>query len=313
MSKKTGMANGSSRTRHASARPKKAYITGPPLTDTAPVRRLLEAKGINTFSPDELNQPSLNLTEAMREALAQADLVVALVDSTKESNLVFYELGLAQALGKPAVVLLTKDASPETWVACGVPSFRFDPLNPASLDYGIDLVLAAPRQGTKSRPTAEKQTHPIGERAEELLSRLKNADGKLTGDDFERIIVDAIRASGVQILSSSEQADKGIDLAVWSNDLSPWMVNPLLIQLKLRPSTFYDFSASIMLLKHSVISGGMMWGLLIYQGSNFDLSNFPTAHNVLILQAENFIEELRTVGFGDLIRRLRNQRVHGVN
>lgn len=297
--------------RPARARPKKAYITAPPLTDTTLVRRALEAKGVSTFSPDELDLPGQNMTEAMRDALTRVDLVVALVDSTKESNLVFYELGLAQALGKPAVVLLARDASAETWVACGIPSIRFDPMNPSGLDFGIDLILATPRQAGKSRPAAEKQTHALGKRAQAFLAQLKEAGDALTADDFETLIADVIRASGVQILSTSEQAQNGINIAVWSNDLSPWVVNPLLIQLKLRPRTARELTDSAELLRRSLSPSGMLWALLLYHGSAVEPSIVPTPPNVLLLRAETFIEELQTIGFGDLVRRLRNQRVHG--
>ena len=226
------------------------------------MRRLLEAKGLTTFSPDELNLPSYNLTEGMQKAMERADLVVAMVDSTKESNLVFYELGVAQALKKPVVVLLAKDASADTWVACGVPYLRFDPLEPTSLEFGIDQMLAVPHHGVKPRPRAEKQTHPIGQRADELLSRLRGTDGALTWGDFETLIVDAIRASGVQIVSTSDQADKGIDLAVWCDDLSPWIGNPLLVELKIRAlPSLAALRAWADRLTCAISSGGMLWGL----------------------------------------------------
>ena len=258
-------SNGTAR-RPRTAKQKTAYVTGPPLVDMGIVRRVLEAKGVKTFSPDELEVPSPTLTDAMREALERADLVVAVVDATKESNLVFYEIGLAQASGKPAVVLLTQDAPLDTWIACGVPTLRFDPMNPSSLEYGLDLALTSMPRDLKSRRIAEKQTHPISEDAPRLLSQLRERDGQLTETEFENVIVEAIRASGVQIISSGVPTHHGIDFAVWSNDLSPWMINPLLIQLKLRPSTPFDLSASSMHLRYAIHSGGMLWGLLIYHG-----------------------------------------------
>jgi len=311
MTKKIPVENGAVRTKKRRARPKKAYITGPRLSDTALVRRVLEAKGVTTFSPDELNLPSQNLTEVMREAMEQADLVVALIDSTKESNLVFYEVGVAQTLRKPVVVFLAKDASADTWVACGVPSFRFDPQQPTSLEFAIDQVLAVSHHGTKSRPAAEKQTHPIGKRADELLARLAQAGARLSASDFETLIVDTIRASGVPIVTTSDQPEKGVDLAVWSDDLFPWVGIPLLVQLKVRPAGPSDLTASAEVLRNALSSSGMLWGLLIYHGSRFDPSSVSAPLNVLPLQAESFINELRTVGFGDLVRRLRNERVHG--
>jgi hypothetical protein len=247
----------------------------------------------------------------MREAMKQADLVVALVDSSTESNLVCYELGVAQALRKPAVALLSKDASGDIWHACGVPCLRFDPLTPGSLDFGMNLVLASPRRGARSRPVAEKQTHPINERANELLDRLRKAGETLSRQEFTSIIEDAIRASGVSIVSISDQPDQGVDLAVWSNDLSPWVINPLPIALKVRPSGPSDLSAAAELLTRALSWSEMLWGLLIYQGSPIDPACWSSPPNVLTLQAETLIKELRKVSFGDVVRRLRNQRVHG--
>jgi hypothetical protein len=172
-------------------------------------------------------------------------------------------------------------------------------------------VLALPHHSNKSRPVAEKQTHPISKRADELLDRLKKAGDTLTGREFGSLIVDTIRASGVSIVSTSDQADKGIDLAVWSDDLSPWVGNPLLIELKVRPSGPSDLSASAEVLTRALSSSGMLWGLLIYHGSPIDPSSVSAPPNVLILQAETFIKDLRETGFGDLVHRLRNQRVHG--
>jgi hypothetical protein len=55
----------------------------------------------------------------------------------------------------------------------------------------------------------------------------------------------------------------------------------------------------------------MRWGLLIYNGPTLAPASVPCPPNVLLIQAEKFVESLRDIGFGDLIRRLRNERVHG--
>jgi hypothetical protein len=44
---------------------------------------------------------------------------------------------------------------------------------------------------------------------------------------------------------------------------------------------------------------------------SIDVANAIAVPNILSISAENFLEALRTVGFGDIVLRLRNQLVHG--
>src|SRR5262249_43166917 len=57
--------------------------------------------------------------------------------------------------------------------------------------------------------------------------------------------------------------------------------------------------------------GDMPWGLLIYVRSVPNLENVPPVANIILLSAQEFLESLRTTSFGDLVKRIRNQRVHG--
>jgi hypothetical protein len=310
MSNKVSTRAGTVRPTKKRAGPKRAYVTGPHLNETGPVRRLLEARGLTAFSPDELDLPGQTLTDVMREAMEQADIVVAVVDSSESSNLVFYELGLSQSLKKPTLVLLSPGASSEPWQAFGVPYLRFDPLKPENVGYGLDLFLAAPPKGGRPRSSAAKQTNPIGDQADGLLARLRLPE--LTPLDFEQMIADAIRASGVPIVSVSQEADtRNVDLAVWSNDLAPWIMNPLVIELKLRPLTATELGDVANQLSASVASSGLPWGLLIYHGPPVERLSVTLPPNVLVMHAEGFLDGLRDTGFSDLVKGLRKRRVHG--
>jgi hypothetical protein len=115
----------------------------------------------------------------------------------------------------------------------------------------------------------------------------------------------------VPIVSTNDLADQGADLAVWSDDLAPWIGLPLLVQLKAHPAGPSDLSAAASRAADALAGPGMLWGLLLYHGSPIDPAKIQAPPNVLPLQAKAFLEELRETGFGDLVRRLRNQQVHG--
>ncbi|HEV3256491.1 MAG TPA: nucleoside 2-deoxyribosyltransferase [Gemmataceae bacterium] len=293
------------------ARTKTAYISAPKCMDTGYVRSTLESKGVKTFSPDQLDLPGQNLSQILRQAMERADLVVAVVDPTPASNFVFYELGFAQALRKPTIVLLTGDVSASPWAASGIPYFRFDPAKPTGLEFGINQILKVNHHETKTPPSPSRRTRPLAERADELLTQLRDAGDKISAADLEAIVERAVRDSGVASVSRGQATDKSVDLAVWSDDLSPWVANPLPIQVRLLLRSTADMDAAVRHLARLMAGGSMPWGLLIYLRLDIDVARTAAAPNILCISAEQFLEALRSTSFGDLIRWLRNQQVHG--
>jgi hypothetical protein len=292
------------------AGPKSAFISAPSGVDTSAVRCALEGKGVRCFSADQIDLPGQNMPQILREAMAQADLVIAVVDDTPASNLVFLEVGFAQAMGKEVAVLLLADAPTSAWLTSGTPYFRYWPEVPGTLDFGLSQILKVPHRGAKAPPNPIRRTHPIGERADELLAQLRATEDEFREGDLERVIAQAIRASGVAAVSQGKVADQRIDLAVWSDDLSPWVNNPFPIELRvtLRKS---DLNGALGGLARTMARGGMNWGLLIYVRADGDF-DWPAAFpNIIAIPADEFLERLRSSSFGDLVRGLRNQRVHG--
>ncbi|HJT78731.1 MAG TPA: nucleoside 2-deoxyribosyltransferase [Gemmataceae bacterium] len=293
------------------AQRKSAYISAPSCVDTFPIRKALEAKGVYPFSPDELDLPGRSLTQILHEAIRRADLVVAVVDPTPASSFVFFEVGFAQALEKPTLLLLMAGASPSTWVSSGIPYVRFDPVQFTGLDLALAQVLAAPHHGSKSPPSQAKHTHPLGNRADELLRELRARADSIREVELEEIVARAIRESGATSVSQDGPGDRHIDLAVWSEDLSPWVGNPLAVEFRRDIRNGADLNAVVGQFMRSMASADMPWGLLIYLRSPIDVNNAVAVPNVVAISAEGLLESLRTTGFGQLVRRLRNQRVHG--
>ena len=200
--------------------------------------------------------------------------------------------------------------SASLFASSGLPYFAYNPENPSALDFAVRQILAAPHHG-KALPTAPlKRTKPIGKRAEELLSQLRQGPDRLPEQMFEDIIGKAIRESGVA--SVAEPGDvRPIDLVVWSEDLTPWVGNPLAIEIKQAVNGVGDVKFAVSQLIQAMSQGAMPWGLFIYGTSRIDVANAIAVPNILSISAENFLEALRTVGFSDIVLRLRNQLVHG--
>lgn len=290
---------------------KTAFITAPPSTNTGVIRRILEDEGIVTFSADELALPGLPLAELIREAIGRADVVVAVLeDGSKGNSNVFLELGFALAMKKRTILIAGAD-TPLPVDASGIPYLRASPTNTDALRYGLTQFISAPHQASRPpAPPVVAETHPLGDRVDDLLARVRAPDGNLTEVELINIVVEAVRRSGVSVVSE-QRADLRADLAVWSDDLEPWVPNPLVIEVKARITTKGDAASLFHTLYTMLPAARATWALLIYLEARRELLSTLARGPVLAMSVEAFLESLRDTSFGELVRGLRNARVHG--
>ncbi|MGA7498371.1 MAG: restriction endonuclease [Isosphaeraceae bacterium] len=287
-----------------------AFITAPVSVDVWGVRQILERRGIKTFTADELDLPGRPLSEILQEGMSRADIVVGVLGSGTSSENVFFELGFAQAMKKRMLVLGSGDAPLSTWASTGIPYVRAELTNPQAVDFAVAQILKVPHHGS-TRETPVRRTRPLGEAADRLLSKLIGATGEKTAQVMEEVVVEAVRQCGIDTVSQSGRRDGGVDLAVWSEDFEPWVNNPLLIEVKANIGSATAWEEVVLNLLRTMGSTGVRWSLLIYLHSPLDPAQAIRAPNILAISAEEFLRALQGMSFGELVRKLRNERVHG--
>jgi hypothetical protein len=188
----------------------------------------------------------------------------------------------------------------------GMHTVRATPRDAEKIAFGLDQALAAPRKNGKPKKGAEKQTHPIGALAEQLLHEVTP---EIDGRHLDEVIEKAITASGVRTLS--EGKDDG-PLAVWSDDLEPWVGNPLLIETRAGRCGTDRLEQVIAQVQRWIEARGAMWGLFLHPGQLPDsVKARLRGTTVLAMSVDEFLRALKDEGFADVVRRLRNDRVHG--
>jgi hypothetical protein len=299
-----------SKTSAAKEQPKMVFISAPVTIDTRPVRKAFEARGMNVFSLDQIEGPGRSVIDIIKEGLGKADLVVAVVDpSSALSNFVFFEMGYAVNMGKPTAVLLTgEDVSP-FWVNTGIPYFRYSPEHPIGTDFVVQQILSIPHH-KPAQAVQVKQTKPLGDKVQQYLDYLDQAGRTMSEEDLLTLIRGAIRESGVPSVAGEREFHK-LDLAVWSDDFIPWVGNPVAIELKVELPSGSDVSKATKIMDEQMMRGNITFGLLIYLRSGVDVESMISAPWIAAISVKNLFERLRTSSFGDIVRQLRNQRVHG--
>jgi hypothetical protein len=269
-------------------------------------------RGIQVVVPEDL-YPGANWSEWISGKIGDVDLVIGVLTHERRSQWVLFELGQAAALGRQIVLI----APPKL---ANVPSdlkrflvIRASPRNRNAIDFALDQILASPERPSTppTRPTLSRQS--LGEDADPIMADLRFAIERNDHRRVEQIVGRALRGSGADIVSEASSPELRADIAVWSDALQPFVGNPLLIEVKsgfrgpdeLRRAANQLFSA--------VSSGGGTWGLLLYGEDPEDLAitqkGLPPT--VLVCSIGDLIGQLRTRSFAEVIRDLRNRRVHG--
>lgn len=289
-----------------------AFIAASASVDTTLLREMLVRHGIASFTTDEVILPGRTLAEVIRECIARADLVIAVLDDIQAGNVLF-ELGFAQALEKRILILVARDDLMPMVASVGAPYLRTTPDNPEAIEFGLAQILKAPHHGTRIWDEQPEQTKPLGNSADQLLGKLRSNLGTQPGNTLEQIIVEALQRSGVTVVSKAVEQDEATVIGVWSDDLEPWIANPLLIEVNLRfPQGEHLKNLENNLLR-SMGGGKPPWALLIYKDAN-GTSNPDKelrGSRLLSIPAEEFLESLKRTSFGELVRHLRNARLNG--
>lgn len=289
----------------------KAFITSPVSVDVRGVRQILERRGITTFTADELNLPGCPLSEILQEGMSRADIVVGVLGTGTSSDNVLFELGFAQAMKKRTLVLVSGDAPLSGWASTGIPYVRLDLTNPQAVDFAVAQIFKVPPYvGSHKAPV--RRTHRSARMPTSSSRSGRAPPGAPNEQVLEEVVIEAIRQSGVEVASQSGGPDRGFDLAVWSEDLEPWVSNPLFIRLKASIGSEAALQDVVLNLVRTMGSTGVQWALLIYGDSPLAPEKVIRAPNVLAIAAEGFLLRLEGSSFGEVVRKLRNERVHGV-
>jgi hypothetical protein len=293
-------------------RPEKrtVFISAPPSMDTKGLRDTFRERGFDPVTIDSVAAVGQSLAELIGECIDKAEWVLIVFHHGRNPN-VMIELGYAMAKKKRIIALVPPDG--EAPVA-DVPYLRTALDNKEAIGFWLDQVLTAPKGKAKPRKGDLKKTKPLGSAADDLLQELRAAQGRISEARFAAIVRRAIEGSGVStVVSEPGFADRGVDFAVWSEDVEPQIKNPVVIELKTRLRGKLQFKRAIAQLSKALDSTGTQVGLLIYAEGHLTIDEDALFDpRVCVFSLEEFLSGLKQRGFADLLRRARNMRVHSV-
>jgi hypothetical protein len=285
------------------------FVTSNSPAGVAQIEPLISAEALRTVLVSDEPSAPLEYLARLTRLIRQSRFVVAINLLPTLDPAVAFQIGLAAALGKPIMVVV----APETTLPHGVDDLllvRTRKLGGEDVSFAfrqfVDRYGTAgkPKKSTPRRPS----TRPIGPLSVQLRSELKDLPvaGPHRAEGIERLIARAIEASGASVTYGSMGQDAGWDLGVWSDDLESFGANPLAITIKSRLNAsdaraFWLASAATLRL-----------GLVLYeQASEQAVTELQRRYPLLAFRLDDFLEQLATRSFAEVVRAKRNAVLHG--
>jgi hypothetical protein len=292
---------------------KTCFVAAPHGVPLEVLRNSLLGRGIRPLIPEELSVGT-DLASEIQRNITQADLVIGVLPKGRQSPWILFELGQAFALGRPILVIAPPGSETIPSDVRRLLVLRIEPDNREAIDFALDQLLSSPADSPSIGPTKSFQPIGLGIDADLLISRLEQALISENPREFEQAIADAIKKSGTDVVVESPERDRGVDLAVWSDVLEPFVGNPFLIEIKLRIRDKKSAETTLKQLNKVLGASSTRWALLIYgdgpAAEEAFWRNCPP--NILILPARELLTSLRNRAFPEVVRDLRNRRVHSV-
>jgi hypothetical protein len=297
---------------HVSDRIRTCYISAPAGSNLDVLRDELAAKGIRVVVPSDLPIGRVSPSE-IGSILGRVDLVIGVLTQQRRSEWVLFELGQAFAQNRRILLLAPPKSILLPTIFQRFPVVRASLKNREAIRFALDQMLAAPGVPATTTTTKPIEGSGIGTRADVLLGSVKTAIE--SGDEraLEQIAALALRNSGVEVIAEQAMKGRHVDLAIWSDALQPFVGNPLLVEIRTRLRSQKEAQAAFKTLALAIAASGTTWGLMLYGESSVSEQRLRTSAppTVLVLSFTSLLEGMREHPFNEVVRDLRNRRVHG--
>jgi hypothetical protein len=295
---------------------KTCYVSAPSGLHLSALRESLVSHGIQPIIPQGL-APGTDWASEIQQELQKADFVIGVLPARQQSQWVLFELGQAWALGKQILLIAPPGSESVPFEAQRFLVLRIDVDNREAIDFALEQLLSAQLgypTGIGRKPYASSG---LGAQTDTLLREFDGALQSGSERELEQISRKALQNSGADIVVESPRygaKDLGADFAVWSDVLEPFVGNPLLVELKRSIKDAATANQSFEQLKSYLAASNSKWALLLYaEGPPPEDRTWRLCpQNVLIMPIRSLIEGLRDHAFPEIIRDLRNRRVHSV-
>lgn len=306
------------------------YLAAPANINLSTIEELLAERRMQLILSADLSSTASTFLEGLINAISSADLFIAVLSPEQSNDQIYIELGIAIAKERRILILAPPGVSPTLDIA-EIPTIRTDATNSSAISFMLDQVLEAPlrKYRTQLPSSVPQKSQPIGDLADELLKEIDAPDKHITEDEIIYLLMLALRKSIPSPVTRSPLLEDSNslypwgyskqamhpDLMIWSDELGPWIGNPLIIEVKRVLKGQKDCTETVEQVLNYLRLSQIRSVIIVYASKAASIDNLSSMSppNIFFLDIHELLNAMRTKSFARVMIDLRNRRVHGID
>ena len=297
----------------------KCFISTPYETDTSTIKSILAKNNVEVFDIYDFSTGE-SIQKILKRKIRQSDFALFVISHDNQN--VLYEMGVCEGMGKQHFIFLDKDYEIPFYVENKL--FLRANLNDKNfLQLSIENILQEVRKNKK--PTSRNKkikegnrriyNQDIKENLRSYLSRINNLRESGHGRELECLIEEIFKTINLNYVQNLTYADKGVDFALWNDELGRVIGNPIIVEVKYGNLTTESFKKAEHQINRYTEQSDAKLALLLYLDKRNKRHKIKSSLRPLIISydIEDFVKALMSESFENIILSQRNKIAHGID
>lgn len=287
-------------------------------TDTTLIKNLLAENGVEVFDLYDFSIGE-SIQQILKRKLRQSDFALFIL--SEDNKNVLYEMGVCEGLGKQHFIFLEKNFKVPFYIENKL-FLRVNLQDRDFLKLSIEKILQDVRK-KRIKPTkrikedskkSEKYNRDITDNLRSYLSQIRNLRELGYGKEIEFIVEKIFKTIKLNYVENPTNQGKGVDFALWNDDLGKIIGNPIIVEVKYGNLTESTFRLAEEQIKRYIDKTDAKIALLLYLDKRDKRHKIKSPLSPLILSydLEDFTNELINSSFESIILNQRNKIAHGI-
>lgn len=301
---------------------KSCFVIAPIGVELAPFLEALRKNRFEPFFISDFLTSREKPASRVRTAFRSADFVIALLFSKCSLENVYFELGVALGLAKPAIVFADHGVSlPESFKGIEVHYRNLADL-PSLISIVEQSLLPKPTSNFSARsagagypkPRLNNDLVPSRQKLLAAIDALKKDQGSLFGPNaperLEARLFDLFASAGLTAAmapAAVRRQARGPDLALWVDDVQKEIGNPIAIEIKSQLRE-HEIGDAVSRLAESLDLIGAKAGILLHTNKDLRIPHhvYQAAPLIFVISVQDLLALLENDTFGSVLKRFRN-------
>jgi|GEM_PF-1619060 len=296
----------------------KCFISVPYGTDTQTLKEILTRNGVDVSDLYDFSIGE-SIQQILKQKIRQSDFAIFIL--SKENPNIMYEIGICEGLGKQHFILIEEDLKTPFYLESKL-LLRVRLLEESFMRMTIEKILQDVKKKRikltiRTKEDSKKKSgynQATRDKLNLLLFQIKDLRKSGRGEKLEELAGDVFKAINLNYAGNTAGSDKGVDFALWNDELGKIVGNPIIVEIKHGRLSQQAIDCAESNIRKYAGETGAKVALLLYLDKEGRKYEARSTINPLVIfyDIEDFVRDIIDTSFERFILSQRNNIAHGV-